>query len=215
MPVARRRDVHGDDRSEQGEGRQHPRPLVRAQHDRHERRDRDVHAEEPERLADAEARRRHELGGQARECERGESAGDDDHERDRRTDEPFEAGADVLGRRRPARRIDRQWWKLEKPPAMKNSGMICTTQLTGPNQACSSSAFSSTGPPAPTLTPHIMACSANTATSSTMRIASTLGSRTTPRAPLERMPRHPCWNLRACRSWPCPIRAAHPPTRAG
>ena len=66
---------------------------------------------------------------------------------------------------------------------MKNSGMICTIQLTGPNQACSSSAFRSTGPPAPTLTPHIIACSMNTATSSTMRIASTLGSRTTPVRP--------------------------------
>ena len=45
---------------------------------------------------------RDELGGQAREGEGGESTRDDHHERDRRADEPFEAGADVVGGGRAA-----------------------------------------------------------------------------------------------------------------
>ena len=212
--------VDGDDRGEQRERCDHPGALVGAQHHRHERRDRDVDAEEPQRLADAEARGRHELGGHSSSSEGDEADRDDDTSaiagrtsRSRRA-RTYSAGV------APRERIDRQWWKLEKPPAMKKSGMICTTQLTGPNQACSSSAFCSTGPATPTLTPHIIACSAKTATSSTMRIASTLESRATPVRSRTDAPGRADAAPSASRPASVSVMAllhpaAHPPTQAG
>ena len=116
-PGGHAQHVDGDDSGDERERRQHARTFVETYHHRHECRGRQVHAEEPQRLADAVARRRHEVPREPCQREGDECGRDHDDQRDRGADEPFDARPHVVGAARSAR--------THRPPVVEAREPAC------------------------------------------------------------------------------------------